>query len=469
MAVVSITALALALRLLGISRQSVWFDEAFSVGVAALPMPALLDAAAHDLNPPLYYLLLHAWLPLATNDAWLRLPGVLCSSATVGLTAWLGQRLFDWRTGLLAAVLLATSSFHIALSQEARAYALFGLLAMASVCALVQARARGTRRWWLTFAAVSVLALYSHNYGMFLLVAEATWLAGEMVWQRHLDRRACLAFLLIGVLYLPWVPVLLGQAGTSTWIERADVGAFAQTYFSFIASTPPGHGGDPLARAARWGILALLPLALLPARNRSLTLLLGSIVIGGTLLPVLLSMSIVPLFVVRYTAYVLPAFWLIVARAASTLPTRPLRAAVAGIIALEVVVNLPPLYTDPFYSRSDLRAAVEEVRSSAGADQLVIHTTEFTQYPFAYYDRGSLDDALIAAGDRASLRGVVADRPSFWYVASYDVQDPDAAASAEQQAGVDLCEWRITTRYDLLGVKLYQVGRPAIPDRPSCP
>ena len=449
MAVVSITALALALRLLGISRQSVWFDEAFSVGIAALPMPALLDAAAHDLNPPLYYLLLHTWLPLATNDAWLRLPGVLCSSATVGLTAWLGQRLFDWRTGLLAAVLLATSSFHIALSQEARA--------------------RGTRRWWLTFTAVSTLALYSHNYGMFLLVAEATWLAGEMVWQRHLDRRACLAFLLIGVLYLPWAPVLLGQAGTSTWIERADVGAFAQTYFSFIASTPPGHGGDSLARAARWGILALLQLALLPARNRSLTLLLGSIVIGGTILPVLLSMSIVPLFVVRYTAYVLPAFWLIVARAASTLPTRLLRAAVAGIIALEVVVNLPPLYTDPFYSRSDLRAAVEEVRSSAGADQLVIHTTEFTQYPFAYYDRGSLDDALIAAGDRASLRGVVADRPSFWYVASYDVQDPDAAASAEQQASVDLCEWRITTEYDLLGVKLYQVGRPALPDPRSCP
>ena len=76
LALVGITALALALRVLGISRQSVWFDEAFSVGIAALPLPALLDATAHDLNPPLYYLVLHAWLPLATNDAWLRLPGV---------------------------------------------------------------------------------------------------------------------------------------------------------------------------------------------------------------------------------------------------------------------------------------------------------------------------------------------------------------------------------------------------------
>jgi len=178
-------------------------------------------------------------------------------------------------------------------------------------------------------------------------------------------------------------------------------------------------------------------------------------------------MSLVPLFVVRYTAYALPAFWLIVARAASTLPTRLLRVAVAAIIALEVAVNLPPLYTDPFYSRSDLRAAVEQVRSSGAMDQLVIHTTEFTQYPFAYYDRGSLTDEVIPPGDRAMVRTIVSDRPSFWYVAGYDVQDPNAATSAEQQAAADLCDWRIIARYDLLGVKLYQAGPSVLLQEPG--
>ena len=69
-----VTLLALGVRLFGLSNQSVWFDEAVSVGLGALPVPDMVKASTADVNPPLYYLLLHVWLPLATDDAWLRLP-----------------------------------------------------------------------------------------------------------------------------------------------------------------------------------------------------------------------------------------------------------------------------------------------------------------------------------------------------------------------------------------------------------
>src|SRR5262249_28344759 len=154
---------------------------------------------------------------------------------------------------------------------------------------------------------------------------------------------------------------------------------------------------------------------------------------------VLLSMWLAPLFVVRYTVYVLPAFWLIVARAIAVLRIRYLQVVAASVITVALAINLPPLYGDPFYSRPDLRSAVLFVLESPDDAQLVIHTTEFTQLPFLYYDRGSLDEALILPGDRASLRGIVADRPGFWYVANYDVQDPEGASSAEQQATEDPC------------------------------
>jgi len=39
-----------------------WYDEAFSVLVARLPLRQLLAATAADVHPPLYYMLLRAWL-----------------------------------------------------------------------------------------------------------------------------------------------------------------------------------------------------------------------------------------------------------------------------------------------------------------------------------------------------------------------------------------------------------------------
>lgn len=485
---------ALALRVAGLGRKSIWFDEAASVGFAALPLPDVLRATANDVNPPLYYVLLHVWLPVAGNsELLLRLPSALFSAAAVAVTYVLGRDLFGRQTAIVAAALTALCAWHIDLGQEARGYGLLSCLAMASLWLLWRALQRPTWRRWLWFALVTALALYTHNYAAFLVLAELAFISVVRGW----SRRALVSVALVGVLFAPWLPVVVGQLGVvrgDYWIEPPSSTVVPDTYFAAIAYTPSAHGWgmSVLDRAVRWGIPVLLALALLSpaigrvaARARAFAVspatgdaaepslqtnaqranvhaesgvLLLALAVGLTVaLPIAISAWLTPIYVVRYVAFVLPAFWLLVARGIDVLPTGWLRAAVAASLLLELAINLPPLYADPFYGRADLRAAAATVQSLSEPGATVVHASAFTQYPFALYDHAQLLDTVIPDDQSATL-----PRTEFWYVRDYALQDPSAADAADEQARAVLDGRTLLRQIALPGVHLYQIA-PAEP------
>jgi hypothetical protein len=509
--VTGVTLVALALRLYALPGRSIWFDEAVSVGFAALPWPELLKATSADVNPPLYYLLLHLWLPLAGDESWLRLPSVLTSAAAVGLTVWLTNLLFSRTTACVAGLLTACSSLHVALAQEARAYGLLSLLAVAAIASLWRLRTSPGRTAWLLFVATGSLALYTHNYAAFLLVGLAVWcLIDAWLWpspNARAWRLMVLAFAAIGALYLPWVPVMLSQVGTvraDYWIEPSDPRTLLQTtYFALVANTPPAHGWgtDPLDRAVRWTIPLLVGVSVgtrlvagirarggAAATNRvgwtsatagranagSASLLVLLAVAGPIGLALGLSQLVAPLYVVRYVGFVLPLFWIIVADGLRLLPGRRAPLVGGAVLLVGVALNLPPLYHDSFYGRSDFRAAARTVLQLSTPGELVVHTSAFTQYPFAYYDRDQLHDVVVepesgfASGERdpaalgldAFLGQVAMDRRGFWYVASYDVQDENASGATAAEATRLLRGWEIEQQHAFLGLLVYHVRQP---------
>ena len=71
--------LALGLRLLGLQRNELSFDEAFSALVASASPTEILAELNNDSSPPLYYLLLYLWRAVAgSGPAALRGLSVLC-------------------------------------------------------------------------------------------------------------------------------------------------------------------------------------------------------------------------------------------------------------------------------------------------------------------------------------------------------------------------------------------------------
>ena len=125
-----ILVVAFILRLISLT-QSLWLDEAINVNAAAgLSLKSLiLKYSLGDFHPPLFHAILRGWILLfGSSEAVVRIPSVILGTLTVYITYLIGQKLFEGKTGLIAATLIATSPLHIYYSQEARMYALAAFL-----------------------------------------------------------------------------------------------------------------------------------------------------------------------------------------------------------------------------------------------------------------------------------------------------------------------------------------------------
>ncbi len=241
-----VLAAALVLRLHRLDAQSFWYDEGNSARIAERSAQLIIEGAAGDIHPPLYYLALHVWRALfGESEAALRSLSVACG---VGLALFAGltaRALFGPRAGLVAAALVAVSPFAIYYSQEARMYALLALEAAASSYALLRILGLGlgildsptqssivNRQSLIVLFILSTAAgLYTHYAYPFVMIAQGV---GVLIWlAAWAARRAPLgpawgalaAFaggnLAAIALFLPWLPTAIHQL-TAWTVARPD-------------------------------------------------------------------------------------------------------------------------------------------------------------------------------------------------------------------------------------------------------
>ncbi len=192
---------AFALRVYALSAQSLWNDEGTSVALSSLSLQAITNGAARDIHPPLYYYLLHFWMPLVGNPSAgsgeyaVRFLSVIAGVLTVAVTFRIAYEFFDKELAIIAAYLAAFSPFQVYYSQEARMYIWVTLFAAVSVwamgmmlkrvnrqdsqiantgVALRAARNSRTRRslFWLLYIGATIAMLYTQYFGAALIVAE---------------------------------------------------------------------------------------------------------------------------------------------------------------------------------------------------------------------------------------------------------------------------------------------------------
>ncbi|MFO7697036.1 MAG: glycosyltransferase family 39 protein, partial [Anaerolineae bacterium] len=136
------------LRVYQLGAKSLWIDEAFSVWMGRQPVPEMLSWLVRiDQHPPLYYLLLRLWMYIGdaleqmatprSGASWVRALSALCSMLNIPALYALGRRPAGRKAGLLAALILALSPFHVYLAQEARMYSLLCLNVSLAVLALL--------------------------------------------------------------------------------------------------------------------------------------------------------------------------------------------------------------------------------------------------------------------------------------------------------------------------------------------
>src|SRR3954467_10063786 len=127
--VLGVLALGVVLRF--VCQSDMWADEVLSVNIAKLPLARITDALRQDGAPPLYYLLLHAWMSVfGTGAVAVRALSALFSVLSLPVAWLLGRRLGGPRVAVALTLLLASSPFAVRYASETRMYSLVVLLVL---------------------------------------------------------------------------------------------------------------------------------------------------------------------------------------------------------------------------------------------------------------------------------------------------------------------------------------------------
>lgn len=219
-AVLAIVLVGVFLRLFHLGAQSLGADDTWSVWIARLSLPQIVQYTAADVHPPFYYFLLHYWIAyFGTSELAVKLLSVLFGVLSILVMYALGRQLFDERAGLLGAFILAVSAFNIRYSQETRMYSLLVLLALLSMYFFIRLSQRSTPITWAGYVISTTLLLYTHVYGLFLLIAQNLYVISLLVVSRKDAfwwKRWAVLQLVIIVLFAPWVPVLINKTSGAT-------------------------------------------------------------------------------------------------------------------------------------------------------------------------------------------------------------------------------------------------------------
>ena len=168
-----------------------------------------------------YYVLVHFWLAVSGNIAWVRALSLFAFFGTIVLIGWTGMRLAGRWCGIIASVLTATSTILVEKSLNARPYELSTFLVV--LCAVFLFRwLEDSRPRWLW--AFTILALLATAMQLFSLLAPVSMLFGVLVVRPGLIAQRLRALfapiVVLGTLSCAWVVACIGEVGQVNWIAN---------------------------------------------------------------------------------------------------------------------------------------------------------------------------------------------------------------------------------------------------------
>ena len=386
-----LVALGAALRFATLGVQSYHHDEIVTASrVLRVGFGHAMDAVGFSESaPPLYYALAWLWTQVTGNGEWgLRFLSALAGVATIPVAYLAGRELRGARAGVIAAALVAFNPMLLWYSQEARAYALLGFFCALSLLYCVRALREGERRdftWWGVF---SFLALATHYFAVFPLVAEVILLA------RRRGRAILSGLWIVGLAVVLLAPLAIHQMsyGHAEWIGKFTLGhRLGEAGITFMV----GETGDIIGRTETVGP-ALLPLALVAAafalllargsraerRAAFVPLAVAGVTVGIPLLLALLSAG--KDFVLARN--LLPALFpllVAVAVALSAERARRLGTAIAAVLAVYSLAFCIWASADPGLQRPDWRAVADRLGEPEGPRATV--TWVLGEAPLRFY------------------------------------------------------------------------------------
>ncbi|MEQ1923984.1 MAG: glycosyltransferase family 39 protein, partial [Pyrinomonadaceae bacterium] len=224
-AMASLIALYVAVRMWHLTDSCLWFDEIFSVHAAEQPWGQILNFVAADLvHPPLFYLILKGWVGIGGSGLlWLRLLPVLFASLAIIPFLLLSRELkLRVSTTVLALLLLGVNGALIKYAQGVRMYTMLMCVSLVSIWLFTRYLNRD--KGWVWLLLTNVVLVYTHYYGFFVVGAEVIYV---LAFYRQRAKPLIGMAAIVGALFSPWAIAVISAARRGSeiaqnisWIER---------------------------------------------------------------------------------------------------------------------------------------------------------------------------------------------------------------------------------------------------------
>lgn len=370
--------LALLMRLPLLSG-SFWLDEAAQALESVRPWSEQ-HRIAWDFHPPLFHYIVHSLSIFAHAEWWLRLSSLGAGLITVWATYQVCRRTGSKRVAVMAAFLLATSSFHIFYSQELRPYALATMFAVVSFMLLQDFFATPQLKQGSKLAVISILGMYSLYLYPFIILAQLLYVG---LCHPRVLKSVLLVNVVTAIAFLPWIPSFLSQLSVGTgwalqvtgWsqvVATPQLKALPLVAIKFLIG-PVEYRQLGLLSPLVWMMLVLsLALGILAWRHPK-----AKAAVYWLLIPIgvaYLVSFVIPILQPKRVLLCLPAFFMVIAYGIEQLSTYSKKLALLALIAF-VSTNLitsAAYYLTPSFQREPWKATVRQIYEDCNSSRCMV-------------------------------------------------------------------------------------------------
>lgn len=286
---------------------SLWGDEAWAATLIRKDFLDVLKFVSKDTSPPLYYITAHLWTQIfGLSEIALRSLSTLFWLVTAIFTAKIAHHL--WKNKKITFIAFALTLLNPFLFQYAFEARMYAILAMTSTIATYYFLKKDHTAYIIS----AVASLYCHHFSLFVIFWHFLWTLGNYLKNKKNFYSHFKPFLLIGLLYLPWLPFMYRQTimvvDKGFWLGKPILKDLPALGIKFIA----GLNKNPIQSFIGIAFFATLFFRRWRLKDSKTNFLIGWLVVP-TLIVFLLSQVVQPIFYDRYLINLIPALMLILA------------------------------------------------------------------------------------------------------------------------------------------------------------